>query len=147
VKFPDTAAKFPVSKIQLGIYLGASIYIDPTMARKILKKNGQVMYRKSVRSLTPDEIQSLSEGKECEAFDAAIEEKYGLPMNEADFKDDPDYADFVTPTYDCYEDDEVTASKMPDIDDVKDKDDIDTYYQYVGDQVRVPIGVKSTLGS
>jgi hypothetical protein len=28
-----------------------------------------------------------------------------------------------TPTYDCYEDDEVPASKMPDIDDLKDKDD------------------------
>jgi hypothetical protein len=30
-----------------------------------------------------------------------------------DFHDDPDYADFVTPTCDCYEDDEVSASKMP----------------------------------
>jgi hypothetical protein len=60
-------------------------------------------------------------------------------MTEADFKDDLCYADFVTPTYDCYEDSEVPASKMPDIDDVKDKDDVDTYDQYVGAQVRVPI--------
>jgi hypothetical protein len=29
---------------------------------------------------------------------------------------------------------------MPDIDDVKDEDDIDTYDQYVGSHVRVPIG-------
>jgi hypothetical protein len=56
VKFRDTAAKFPVSKIQLGRDLGAAIDIGPAMARKILKKNGSVMYRTSVRPLTPDEI-------------------------------------------------------------------------------------------
>jgi hypothetical protein len=54
--------------------LGATIGIDPTMACKILKKNGQVMYKTSVRSLTPDEIQSPSEQKEREAFDAAFED-------------------------------------------------------------------------
>jgi hypothetical protein len=61
-------------------------------------------------------------------------------MNENDFKDDPDYADFVTPAYDCYEDDEFPPSKMPDIDDVKNEDDVDTYDQYAGAHVRVPIG-------
>jgi hypothetical protein len=45
VNFHDTAAKFPVSKIQLGRDLGAAIDIGPTMARKILKNNGSVMYR------------------------------------------------------------------------------------------------------
>jgi hypothetical protein len=54
VKFRDTAAKFPVSKIQLGRYLGATIDIVPVMARKILKNNGSVMYRTSISSLTPD---------------------------------------------------------------------------------------------
>jgi hypothetical protein len=61
-------------------------------------------------------------------------------MNKNYFEDDPDYADFVTPTYECYEDDEVSPSKMIDIDDVKDEDDVDTYDQYVGTHVRVPIG-------
>jgi hypothetical protein len=40
-------------------------------------------------------------------------------MNKDDFQDDPDYADFVTPTFDYYEYDDVPASKMPDIDDIK----------------------------
>jgi hypothetical protein len=140
VKFRDTAAKFRVSKIQLGRDLGAVIEIGLAMARKVLKKNGHVMYRKSAISLTPDEIQSQTGQKERGEFDAAIEKKYGLPMNEAHFKDDPDYAGFVTPTYDFYKDDEVPASNMPDIDDIKSQDDIDTYDQYVGAQVRVPIG-------
>jgi hypothetical protein len=66
VKFLNTAAKFPVSKIQLGIYLGATIDIGPGMARKILKNNGQVIYMTSVRSLTPHEMKSPSERKEHE---------------------------------------------------------------------------------
>jgi hypothetical protein len=57
-------------------------------------------------------------------------------MNENDLKDDPDHADFATKTYDCYEDDEVSHSKMPDIDDVKNENDVDTYDQYVGARVR-----------
>jgi hypothetical protein len=116
------------------------------MERKILKKNGSVIYRKSVRSFTPYEIQSPTEQKEREEFGIAIEEKYGASMNENDLKDDPDYTNFVTPTYDCYEDDEVYPSNIPDIDDVKDEDDVDTYSQYVGVHVRVPIGQKIHTG-
>jgi hypothetical protein len=117
VKFSDTAAKFPVSKIQLGRDLGAATDIGPAMTRKILKQNGSVMYRSSVRPLTQDETQSPTERQEHEKFDMAIEEKFGPAMNKYDFQNDPDYAYFVTPNYDCYEDDEVSPSKMPDIDD------------------------------
>jgi hypothetical protein len=46
----------------------------------------------------------------------------------------------LTPTYECYEDDEASSSKMPDIDDIKEEYDVDTYDQYVGAHVRVPIG-------
>jgi hypothetical protein len=41
-----------------------------------------------------------SERKEREKFDIAIEEKFGPAMSKDDFQNDPDYADFVTPTYD-----------------------------------------------
>jgi hypothetical protein len=140
VKLRDTASTFPVSKIQLSRDLGAVIDIGPAMARKILKKNGSVMYITYVSPVTPNEIQSPTENKEREEFDIAIEKKYGASMNKSDFKDDPDYADFVIPTYDCYEDDEVHPSKMPDIYDVKGEDDVDTYDQYIGAHVRVPIG-------
>jgi hypothetical protein len=105
VKFRDTAVKLPVSKIQLGRDLGAAIDIGPVMTRKILKKNGMVMYRSSVRSLTLDEIQSPTELKELQEFDDAIEKKFCPAMEKSDFQNDPDYPDFVTPTFDSYEDD------------------------------------------
>jgi hypothetical protein len=126
VKFRDTAAKFPVSKIQLSRDFGAAIDIGAAMARKILKNNRSMMYRTSVRPLTPDEIQSPTEKKEREEFAIAIEKKFGASMEKSDFKDDPDCADFVTPNYDFYEDDEVSSSKIDDI--------------YIGAHVRVPIG-------
>jgi hypothetical protein len=120
--------------------LGAAIDIGPAMSRKILKVNGQVLYRTSIRSLALDEIQSPTEIAERLEFDTSVEEKLGKSILEADFKDDPDFADFVNSTFEPYEDDEVSASKMPEIDDVDDDHDVDTYDQYVGAQVRVLIG-------
>jgi hypothetical protein len=140
VKFRDTAAKFPVSKIQLGRDLGSAIDICSAMTRKILNQNGSVTYRSSVRPLTQDEIQSPTEKKEREEFDIAVKNKFCPAMNKDDFQDDPDYADVVTPTYECYEDDAVSPSKMPYTDDIKEEHDVDTYDQYVGAHVRVPIG-------
>jgi hypothetical protein len=128
-----------VSKIQLGRDLGSAIDIGPAMTRKILKKNGSAMYISSVRPLTQDEIQSPTERQECEKFDVAIEERFGTAMNKDDFQNDPDYAYFVTPTYDCYEDDEVSPSMMPYIDGIKEEHDVDTYDQYFGAHARVPI--------
>jgi hypothetical protein len=110
------------------------------MERKILKNNGSMIYRTSVRPLTPDQIKSPTEKKEREEFDIVIEKKYRALMDKRYFKDDPDYTYFVMPTYDCYKDDEVLTYKMPYIDDVKDEDDVDTYDQYIGSHVRVPIG-------
>jgi hypothetical protein len=130
----------------LGRDLGAAIDIGPAMARKILKKNGSVIYIISVRPLTPYGIESPTEKKEREEFDITIEKKFGASMNKSDFKDDPDYADFVTPNYDCDEDYEVPPSKMSDIYDVKDEDDVDTYDQYFGANVRVPIGDEIRYG-
>jgi hypothetical protein len=89
-----------VSKIQLGRDLGAAIDIGPAMMRKILKQNGSVLYRSSLRPLTQDEIQYPTEKEEREEFDIAVEKKFGAAMSKDDFQDDPDYADFVTPTYD-----------------------------------------------
>jgi hypothetical protein len=50
------------------------------MSPKILRANGQVVYRTSVRSLTPDEIQSPTEIAERLKFDISVEEKLGKSM-------------------------------------------------------------------
>jgi hypothetical protein len=112
--------------------LGAAIDIVPAMSHKILKSNGQLLYRTSVRYLTLDEIQSPTEIAERLKFEISVEEKLGKSMLNADFKDDPYFDDFVTPSFEPYEDDEVPASKMTDIDEVESDADVDTYDQYNG---------------
>jgi hypothetical protein len=99
VKFGDTSVNFPGSKIQHGRDLGAAIDICPAMEQTVLNVNGKLMYRTSVRSLTSDEMQSPSETQAHLAFDEAVEKKPGSSMTKDDFKDDPDLADFETPTF------------------------------------------------
>jgi hypothetical protein len=98
------------------------------------------MYRTSVRPLTQDYIQYPTERKEREEFEIAVEKEFGPATNKYDFHDDHDYEDFFTPTYECYEDDDVYPYKMPDSGDIKEEHDVDTYDQYLGAHVRVPIG-------
>jgi hypothetical protein len=60
-------------------------------------------------------------------------------MQDHEIKLDPDFADFVTPTHDCYEEKKEPAFEMPAIDDLDEHDD-DTYDQYVGASVQLSIG-------
>jgi hypothetical protein len=66
-------------------------------------------------------------------------------MQDHEFKLDPDFADFVTPTHDCYEDKKEPAFEMPGIDNF-DEHDVDTYDQYVGASVQLSIGDKVQTG-
>jgi hypothetical protein len=145
VKFRDTGQSFPDSKEWLGRDLGPAIDIGPAMSRKVLKINDEVMFRVSVRGLTLDEIQSPDEQKRRQEYDEAIKVKLGNDMQDHEFKLDPDFADFVTPTHDCYEDKKEPAFEMPDIDNL-DEHDVDTYDQYVGASVQLSIGDKVQTG-
>jgi hypothetical protein len=112
VKFRDTGQSFPDSKEWLGRDLGPEIDIGPAMSRKVLNKNGEVMFRVSVRGLTLDEIQSPDEQKRRQEYDEAIKVKLGKGMQYHEFKLDPDFTDFVTPTHDCYEDKKEPAFEI-----------------------------------
>jgi hypothetical protein len=63
VKFWDTGQSFLDSKEWIGRDLGPTIDIGYAMAHKVLKINGKIMFRVSVRGLTLDEIQSPDEQK------------------------------------------------------------------------------------
>jgi hypothetical protein len=111
------------------------------MSRKVLKINSEVMFRVSVRGMTLDEMHNPDEQKRRQEYDEAIKMKLGKSMQDHEFKIDPDFADFVTPTHDCYEDKKEPEFQIPDIDDL-DEHDFDTYYQYLGASVQLSIGDK-----
>ena len=139
VMFRDTVATYPDDKMVLGRDLGPAIDIGPAMTRKILKANGQVVYRSTVRSLTPDEVSDETMKKEREKFTEGVNKALGDPFNNEDFANNPELEDLGTPIYEPYGDGgEEDLRFVPDIDDV----DEDTYDQYVGAQVSLPIGDK-----
>jgi hypothetical protein len=136
LKFRDTGQSFPDSKEWLGRDLGPAIDIVPAMSCKVLKINGEVKLRVSVRGLNLDKIQSPYEQKRRQEYDEAIKMKLGKGMQDYEFKLDPDFADFVTPPCDCYKDKKEPAFQIPDIDDL-DERDVDIYDQYVGASVQL----------
>jgi hypothetical protein len=81
-------------------------------------------------------MQIPDEQKRRQEYDEAIKAKLGKGMQDHEFKIDPDFTDFVMPTFDCYEDKKEPAFDMPDIDDL-DEHDVDTYDQYVGASVQL----------
>ena len=84
--------------------------------------------------MDPDEIQERKE------FKKAISKRFGGPLKVGDFKNDPELADMETPSFLPYEDDETKPSIQPDRDDLDDDAEPDTYDQYVGATVNLPLG-------
>jgi hypothetical protein len=100
VNFRDTGQSFLDSKEWLVRELGPAIDSGPAMSRKVLKINGKVMFRVSVRGLTFEEMQSPDEQKRRQECDKAIKIKLRKGMQDHEIKFDPDFADFVKPTHD-----------------------------------------------
>ena len=55
VMFRDNIPTFPDDRLILGRYLGPAIDIGSALTAKILKSNGQVVYRSTLRHLNDDE--------------------------------------------------------------------------------------------
>ena len=77
VKFHDNSISFPNEPFVLGWYLSPIVDVGPALTAKILKQNGQVMYRTTYHSLTPQEIISKVEVKVCDAFDTEVVKRLG----------------------------------------------------------------------
>ena len=141
VLFRDTSVTYPDDTMVLGRDLGPAIDIGPAMTRKVLKQNGQVVYRSTVRSLTPDEMADETMKQKRDAFTEKVNSVLGDGFKYEDFVNDPELEDLQTPIYPTYADDEDgEMQSTPDADD--EIDDVDTFDQYVGAKVTLPIGDK-----
>ena len=78
--FRDHTAAFPNNKEVLGRVLGPARGAGNEMAQWILKVNGRVVPRRSLRPLKVDEIRSPVEIKKREVFDELIKRRWGTPM-------------------------------------------------------------------
>ncbi len=80
VYFRDQKNDFPVSKEILGRVLGPAKGAGNEMAQWVLKANGRVVPRRTVRSLTIAELHSDTEKRRREIFDGLIERRWGTAM-------------------------------------------------------------------
>ena len=78
--FRDQTAAFPINKEVLGRVLDPARGAVNEMAQWILKLNGRVVPRRSLRPLKVDEIHSPVEIKKREVFDELIQRRWGTPM-------------------------------------------------------------------
>jgi hypothetical protein len=100
VMFRDNTPTFPDNNIVLGQYLGPATDVGGMMTAKILKENGQFVYRSTLRHLTKDEIDSTAHADMRTRFDKLIKDTLGPGATDADF--DPED---LTPELQPYDDD------------------------------------------
>ena len=117
VYFHEHTAAFPHNKEVLGRVLGPAHGAGNEMAQWILKANGWVVPRRSVRPLHPGELTSPSEQSKCQSFDALIERRFGTSINPPQqLNDDDGNSDNFEP----YEDDNEAIRPEPEIEDTVD---------------------------
>ena len=110
VYFREEREGFPGNKQQLGRCLGPATGEGNEMAQWILKHNGKVVPRRSLRPLTSDEAFSETEINKRNQFDKLIKEKLGDSMSPMPVKN-------VDPFLELYEDDDEEPFAIPEVDD------------------------------
>ena len=110
VMFNDSSATFTETKFHVGRWLGPVIDVGSALTYKILKSNGHVVLRSTIRQLKLDEVTSSDHIALRNTFDDNIVQKIGAVATKSNFP-----ADYLTPTFDCYDDDhqEGTPHALP----------------------------------
>ena len=114
VMFRDSVATFPDETMVLGHYLGPAPDVGSAHTVKILKSNGQVVHRLTLRLLTPDELGNSEHTALRQEFSASIASKLGASIKWDDFPSEE-----LTPDPDIDDDDsllgdDIMPSNTPD---------------------------------
>ena len=77
--FNDSQATFPETKFHVVRWLGPAVDVGSALTYKILKKNGQVVLRVTIRHLTLEELKNPDHIAMTKVFDNNIIHKLGAP--------------------------------------------------------------------
>ena len=132
----------PNGKSQIRRWLGPAPDVGTAMAYKILKSNGWMVHRGTVRAWTPEEVANPALQKQQEEFMAAIHSRMGRAAELADFPQAE-----LTPDFQYYADDDKAGfTGNPDeIEDVEIPTP-ETQDTYVGVSLELPFGDGLTQG-
>jgi hypothetical protein len=140
---------YPEDKAKLGRYLGPTEPgIGSVMSYYVLQYNGEVVTKRTIRKLTPQEQEDKTVLKEKQAFDEKVTRALGDPMLDQDLvavkaSRGVKVTNAVTPEYEAYEDDQEYQKRIPDADDL----DPETYDEYILAQVQLPRDDEHRLGT
>ena len=141
VMFRDNIPTFPDDKLILGRYLGPATDVGSALTAKILKSNGQVVFRSTLRHLTDEERACPVHTAQRKAFDDSITARLGPAPIEADFPDQD-----LTPVYEPFGD----TGSADDFDMEPDHEDLEVtpeaHDNYVGVDLMFPKGGTMTRG-
>jgi hypothetical protein len=113
--YREQKEKFPYPREILGRVLGPATGAGNEMSQWILKSNGNVVPRRTLRPLRVDELHSSEEQKKREIFGALIERRWGTsinPPNDTTSDNEEDWEE--------YEDPDEPARTVPEIEDTVD---------------------------
>ena len=112
--YREQSEKFPFNREVLGRVLGPATGEGNEMCQWVLKANGNVVPRRTLRPLTVDERHSPLEIKKRDTFNDLIERRWGTAMSPpqvSEKDDDP---------WEVYHDDDELPRHIPDVEDVVD---------------------------
>ena len=151
--YRDGHAGFPLPREVLGRCLGPAKGEGNEMSQWILKANGRVIPRRTIRPLTSIEINSETEKTKRDEFDCIIHTKFGSPFQ-------PPTPITEYPVLDEYEDDDEAARVIPEFSDPVDSvgrpiDQQPAYDTMLNTELMLPNGdsykqakvVRRTIGS
>ena len=112
--FRENKALFPFNREILGRVLGPAKGEGNEMAQWVLKANGNVVPRRTIRPLQVAELHSPTEIKKRDTFDALIERRWGTAMMP------PTAEQIKVEDLEAYEDDSEESNEIPDQEDAVD---------------------------
>ena len=117
--YRDQGEKFPFNHEVLGRVLGPATGAGNEMSQWILKANGNVVPRRSLRPLTVAELNSPEEKERRKIFDKCIEKRWGTSISPPK-QQEIDAADELHETWEPWEDDDEKPKTVPEIEDAVD---------------------------
>ena len=119
IYYRDATGSFPLPEEELGRYLGPSENVGSKMSLWILKGNGEVVSRTTLRTLSESELASETEKEKRKSFTIAVNKKLGMSLYDIGIKSDSGdfFDDGETPCFSPYIDQEgIEEPTMPEAD-------------------------------
>ena len=142
----EHTAKFPYNREILGRVLGPSRGEGNEMSQWVLKSNGKVVPRRTLRPLKPEELRSETETKKRNLFDKLVVKRWGTSINPP-----TELSETSDTMWEEYEDCDESPRIIPEIEDIVDStgkiiNQQPAYDNILNKEVQMQVGYDLTKG-